>query len=120
MVKKPRNKGVALFVSLALLFLLSVGSAIVLLTAYNYTNISENQIRRTMALAASEAGIHYAYWKIRIGKDDDNNSLSFPAALTPPISLPSGWFIQVDITEDVLTGRKTIRSTVNYPKASVI
>ena len=109
-----KNKGVALFISVALLFLLSAGAAITLLTAYNYANISENQINRERAIAFAESGIHYAYWKIRIGEDDAGSPISYPCTLTPSITMPSGWSIQVDITENVLTGRKKIDSTVNY------
>ena len=103
------NKGVALFISLALLFLLSVGAIVVLLTAYNYANISENQIKRLNAITLAEAGINYAYWRIRT-----DGTLSFPCTLIPPISLPIGFSIEVDIEEDVETGRKTIRSKVTY------
>ncbi|MBU0759995.1 MAG: hypothetical protein KKC66_02310 [Candidatus Omnitrophica bacterium] len=102
------KRGVALFVALALLFLLSVCTAVVLLTTYNYANISENQIKRLRAMKISEAGINYAYWMIREG------SLSYPCTLTPPISLPADWSISVDITENGATGTKTIRSKVTY------
>lgn len=120
MAAKESNKGVAFFISLALLLLLSIGAATFYIIAYNYANISEGLSRGLRAITLAESGINYAYWKIRIGEDDNNNPLTFPTTLTPPISIPTGWTIQVDITEDAVTGRKTIRSTVNYPKASVI
>ena len=109
-----RKSGVALFIALALLFLLSVCSIVVLLTVYNYTNVSENQIKRLRAMKLSEAGINYAYWKIRIGKDDDGDPIIYPCTLIPPISLPTGFSISVDIAEDAGTGTKTIDSKVIY------
>jgi len=55
------NKGIAIFVSLALLFLLSLAAIAVLLTAYNYNSICEGQIKRMKAMASAEAGIVYGY-----------------------------------------------------------
>jgi Tfp pilus assembly protein PilX len=114
MIFKNYNRGVALFIALALLFLLSIGAIAVLLTAYNYTCVTENQIKRLQAISLAEAGINYAYWKIRIGKDDNGDDIVYPCELTPPIDLPSGYSIEVDITEEVVTGKKTIESKVIY------
>ena len=58
------NKGIALFISLALMFLLSIGAVIVLLTAYNYANVSEDQVKRLRAISLAEAGINYAYYQL--------------------------------------------------------
>ena len=111
-----------LFVTLSILLLLSMGVVIVMLAAYNYANVTESQIRRARAIALAEAGVNYAYWKIRIGQDDAGDPISYPCApctLTPPISLPTAnWAIQVDIN-GTANGRKTIESKVTYPKATV-
>lgn len=118
MNNKHNNKGIALFISLSLLFLLSIGAIVVLLTAYNYANITENQIKRSRAITLAESGINYAYWKIRIGQDDDNNDVDFgdgnPHTLNPPISIPNGWIIEVVVQDASMSGRKTIQSTVTY------
>jgi Tfp pilus assembly protein PilX len=108
------NKGMAVFISLTLLFLLSLGTIVILLTAYNYTNITENQIKRLSALTLAESGIHYAYWKIRIAKDDAGNDITYPCTLTPSISVPTGLELRVSIEEDPSTGQKTINSRVTY------
>jgi type II secretory pathway component PulK len=108
------RKGVALFIAVALLFLLSVTIAVVLLSAYNYANISEKQIQRSRAIKMAEAGISYAYWKIRIGQDDYGDPIVYPCVLTPPITLPLGWSIRVDVSDDPSTGKKTINSSVSY------
>ncbi len=117
--KYYHKKGVVLFVTLSILLLLSIGVAVVLLAAYNYANVTENQIRRTRAIALAEAGINYAYWKIRVG----DASIVYPCApctLEPPISLPTiDWDIEVDIT-GTANGRKTVESKVTYPKATVL
>lgn len=106
MVTKTGNKGIALFITIALLFLLSLGAIVVLLTAYNYANISENQIKRLKALSAAEAGINYAYWKLR--KD--------PVYTGSTITVGSG----IDSVSVVITitgpvsGVYTIKSSVVY------
>jgi len=108
------NKGVAIFITLMLLFLLSLIAISTLLTAYNYNNICEAQASRLRALALAESGVHYAYWKIRIGEDDDGNPISYPCALHPGIPIPAGWSIQVDITDD---DPHEIQSKVTYRKS---
>jgi len=62
---KKNNKGVAIFITLMLLFLLSLASIAVLLTAYNYNYICEKQIKRIKAIASLEAGLNYAYYNLR-------------------------------------------------------
>lgn len=126
MLKKLKNKGIAFFITLALLLLLSMAVAVSLITSYNSANINEALYRRQKALTVAEAGLHYAYWKIRIGEDDDGNPVDFSDGdehtLIPPISIPSGWNIEVKVEvkdEDEATGRKTIESKVIYPKATV-
>jgi len=64
-MKKNINKGVAIFVTMALLFLLSATVVSVLLTAYNYNNICEKQIKSIKLRTSAEAGISYAYYQIR-------------------------------------------------------
>ena len=114
MLSKNSKKGVALFIALALMFLLSICAVVTLLTAYNYANISENQINRSRAMNISESGINYAYWKIRVKQDDAGGPITYPCILTLPISLPAGWSVRVDIAEDPFTGTKTISSKVTY------
>lgn len=97
-----RNKGIALFVSLALFLLLSIGVIVVLLSAYNYTNITENQIKRLKALSLAESGINYAYYRIRIG---EGASIDFPSG-----SVPAG--MSIDVQYDA--GQKKITSAVTY------
>ena len=106
------NRGVALFISLVVLLLLSLLTIAVLLTAYNYASITENKINRLKALTLAESGVHYACWKIRIGEDDAGNPISFPCVLIPPMLLEGGWSIEVEIKED--SGQKTIDSKVTY------
>jgi len=116
------NRGLAFFISLTLLLLLSMGITVFLLTSYNSANINEALVRRSKAITIAEAGINYAYWKIRINEDDDGDPMSdsFPGTctLTPPISVPTGWSVDVAV-EDTGSSPKTIRSRVVYPKASV-
>ncbi|MBU1061677.1 MAG: hypothetical protein KJ952_03025, partial [Candidatus Omnitrophica bacterium] len=64
------KKGIALFIALSLLLLISIGIIVFLVTSYNYANINESNIRRSRAMTLAEAGINYAYWKIRIDEDD--------------------------------------------------
>jgi len=111
-----RNKGIALFVALALLLLLSIGIAVFLLNTYRHVNINEAISNRTRAMLVAESGIAYAYWKIRIGKDDAGAPILYPCTLNPPIALPTNWSIQVDVTDDGT--KKTIGSTVGYSKST--
>lgn len=110
------NKGIAIFITLMFLFLLSLIAIAVLLTAYNYNNICEGQISRLKAIKLTEAGVNYAYWKIRIGKDDLGNDIVYPCILQPPIAVPAGWAFQVTVTND---NPHTIQSKVTYPKSRV-
>jgi len=65
MANKYNKKGIALYITLALLAILSILSIVVLLTAYNYSNITENQIKRLTAITSAEAGLTYAFWQMR-------------------------------------------------------
>ena len=116
------NKGIAFFVSLALVLLLSMAAFVFLVSAYNSSNINESLARRARAITIAEAGINYAFWKIRINEDDSGSPMSdyFPGTctLSPPISIPTGWSAQVAV-QDTGTGVKTVRSTVNYKKSTV-
>ncbi len=62
---RNNNKGIAIFITIMLLFLLSLITIAVLLTSYNYNNICEGQTRRLKAMTSAEAGIHYAYYQLR-------------------------------------------------------
>ncbi len=116
------NKGIAFFVSLALVLLLSMAAFVFLVSAYNSSNINESLLRRARAITIAEAGINYAFWKIRINEDDIGNPMSgyFPGTctLSPSISIPTGWSVEVTV-QDTGTDPKTVRSTVNYPKSTV-
>jgi len=96
------NRGIAIFISLMLLFLLSLLAAAVLLTAYNYTQITDSQIKRLKAIALAESGINYAYWQLRIDSDYSGSTVSIGSdnvviTVTGPVS-----------------GRYTIKSKVTY------
>jgi Tfp pilus assembly protein PilX len=109
------NKGIAIFISLALLFMLSAAVIAVLLTAYNYNSICEGQIKRIKAINSAEAGINYAYYQLR------TNPSAFVAAyseISPySISLNNGIVVGVWATGPV-SGRYTIGSKAVYPKVS--
>ncbi len=87
MINNFNNKGIALFISIALLFLLSVAAIAVLRTAYNYNYVCENEIKRVKAITSAESGINYAFYKLknnattkfypnRLGIDNADISLS--------------------------------------------
>ncbi|MDP2921614.1 MAG: hypothetical protein Q8O12_04540 [Candidatus Omnitrophota bacterium] len=113
---KDNNKGVAIFITLMLLFLLSLIAVTALLTAYNYNNICEAQIRRQKALVSAEAGIHYAFYKLRtdLGNFDDYNSEVDSYSFSPN----SGITVKVWVTGPV-SGRYTVKSKATYSKAQV-
>ncbi len=100
MINSLRNRGIALFISIALLFLLSVGTIVVLLIAYNYTLITERQIKRLRALTLAEAGINHAYWQLRTDPSYTGSTI------TPD---ESGYDVVIVVTSDA--GRKRIKST---------
>ena len=100
---KNHNKGVALFMTLMLLFLLSLIVAAILITTYNYNNICEEQAKRTKAMTLAEAGIHYAFWQLRTN----------PAFATDTNLDINGTNVVIKITGPVL-GRYTISSKVTY------
>jgi len=123
-----RNKGIALFVALALLLLLSIGIAVFLLNTYRHVNINEAIANRARAMLIAESGIAYAYWKIRIGKEDSGSSVDFydgnlytldPTAQASPMSIPTGWAIAIDAQDIGSTGTITINSKVTYAKSTV-
>lgn len=105
------NKGIALFISLALLFLLAVLLIAVLLTAYNYASITEAQIKRLRAITLAEAGINYAYWKLRTDS-------SYPSTYTSEAGAdsitPDSSGLSVKIWIPSTSPRYTIKSKVTY------
>ncbi len=115
-MKSHNNKGIAIFVTIMLLFLLSLITIAVLLTAYNYNNICEGQTRRLKAMVSAESGIHYAYYQLR------TDASAFVAAydeISPcPISLNSGITVGVWATGPI-SGRYTIKSKATYLKTQV-
>ena len=105
------NKGIAIFIALMLLFLLSLAAIAVLLTAYNYNNICEGQIRRLKAMTSAEAGINYAYWKLGPKTDE-------PGYTGSTINV-GGTDVIITISGPV-SGRYTVRSKVTYAKTQAI
>jgi len=120
MINKPKSKGIALFITLTLLLLLSIIVIAVLLNSYNYVSISERQIKRLNALSLAESGIHYAYWKIRVGKNDEGEDMNFddevPDELHPSEGIPEDIDIEVEVSapDEDQNNRRTIHSTVTY------
>ena len=110
------NKGVAIFITIALLFLLSVAAIGVLLTAYNYNNICEGQIRRMKAITSAEAGVNYVYYQLRT--DASAFVAAYDEANPCPISLNSGITVGVWATGPV-SGRYIIKSKATYQKSSM-
>ena len=106
---KKNNRGMALFASLTVMFLLSVTIIVILLTAYNYVTVSETGIKRLNAIALAESGIHYAYWKIRI------NDAAFLVAATSGEGYEIAELkVTIKLTGWPLPAPYTIKSTVSY------
>jgi len=111
MHNSSNNKGIAIFVTLMLLFLLSLATIAVLLAAYNYNNICETQIKRVKAINLAESGINYAYWKLRT---DPDAVFSSPGPTDTTISV-SGTNVLVTVTVDPdPSGQYMISSRVDY------
>ena len=125
MLKKLKNKGIALFVTLALLLLLSMAVAVFLITSYNSANINEALYRRQRALTVAEAGLHYAFYQLRL--DSTYTGHTFPAGslimldLMPDMPAGTGWSLIITVTPSVLPepGDSVVRAKVTYPKATV-
>ena len=96
------NKGMAIFISLMLLFLLSLGAIAVLLTAYNYARVTDGLIKRLKALSLAEAGINYTYWQLRTDPDYTGSTLTIGSDN-----------VEITVTGPV-SGRYTIKSKVTY------
>lgn len=111
------NKGIAIFISLALLFMLSAAVIAVLLTAYNYSSICEGQIKRIKAMNSAEAGINYAYYQLRVNATtfvNDHNS-----EITADTIIPGDNGISVKVwASGPVLGRYVISSKAVYPKVS--
>lgn len=101
------NKGTALFITMAVVLLLAILVIVVLLTAYNYSQISFKLISRAKAISAAESGISYAYWKVRT--DPTFN----PSQASPDTSLYINGH-QVSVWIDSSSGRTKVRSKVVY------
>ncbi len=116
---RNNNNGIAIFITLMLLFLLSLIVAAVLLTAYNYNNISEGQIRRLKALVSAESGINYAYWQLRTDLANFTADHNTEATADTVIPGSNGMTVKVWVTGPV-SGRYTVRSKVTYSKTQVL
>ena len=118
MINNSKSRGIALFITLTLLLLLSIIVIAVLLNSYNYASVSERQIRRLRALSLAESGIHYAYWKIMVGQDDEGEDIDFDDGmlhvLHPTEQIPEDIDIEIQVLPPDENNRKTIRSTVTY------
>ena len=114
-----KDKGVALFIALSLLFLLSVGVVVVLLTAYNHTNVTENLTRRTKALMLAEGGIYYATWQLKNDETYLGETIEAGSGILSDIPSGTGWRIVITVDDYVAYGGKRITSKVEYPKAAV-
>ncbi|MDP2910739.1 MAG: hypothetical protein Q8N76_00125 [Candidatus Omnitrophota bacterium] len=113
---KKYNKGIAIFIALMLLFLLSLAAIAVLLTAYNYNNICEGQTRRLKAMSSAESGINYVYWKLRT---DPTSVITSPGPTTTNLSINGSNDVAVTITGPDSNGRYTIQSKGTYLKTQV-
>ena len=103
------KKGVALFLSLTVLLLLSIAAIVVLLTAYNYSDLTEGQIDRLEGIALAEAGIHYAYYELR--QDPDGFAATTPVSIQPDSSGPS---VEITVTGGPFPAQFTVKSKVTY------
>ena len=119
MTMAVKNKGIALFIALALLFLLSVGITAVLLTAYNYTNVTENLTRRIKAMTLAEAGVYYATWQLKNDENYTGETFSAGSGVLSDIPSGTGWSMVITVDDYPAYGGKRIRSRVDYPKAAV-
>ena len=123
MLKDTNNKGIALFITLMLLFLLSLVTIAVLLTAYNYNNICEGQIKRLKAITSAEAGINYAYYQLRNNattkfypnhKDIGNADISLSGM--NGLTTIEVW---VEDRDPLIAGTYIVKSKATYQKSSV-
>ena len=110
------DKGIAIFITLMLLFLLSLITIAILLTAYNYSNICEGQTRRLKAMVSVEAGINYVYWKLRT---DPISVITSPGPTTTNLSINGLNDVSVIVTGPDSNGRYTIQSRATYSKAQI-
>jgi Tfp pilus assembly protein PilX len=94
MIKNFNNKGIAIFITLSLLLLLSLLVIAVLLTAYNYNKICEGQIKRLKAITSVEAGVNYAYYQLRANE----------AAFVSDHKVPPGTAYTFPISDPVVNG----------------
>ncbi|OIO34382.1 MAG: hypothetical protein AUJ70_01225 [Candidatus Omnitrophica bacterium CG1_02_40_15] len=111
------EKGIAIFVTLMLLFLLSLITIAVLLTAYNYNNICEGQTRRLKAMVSAESGINYAYYQLRNDATTNFSTTYYSEPTAATITL-NGITANVWATGPV-SGRYTIKSKATYLKTQV-
>ena len=114
---KKYNKGIAIFITIMLLFLLSLVVIAVLLAAYNYNNVCEGEIRRLKAITSAEAGINYAYYQLRTDAATfvtDHGSEATAETIVPG-SIPTTVKVWAP---GPISGRYTISSKVTYQKAS--
>lgn len=111
------NKGIAIFISLALLFLLSATAIATLLAAYNYNSICEGQIRRIKAITSAEAGINYVYWKLGPKTDDASYAATHTGEINHDTITIDGNSVNVWV-EGPVSARYTIKSKAAYQKSS--
>ncbi len=98
-----KNNGVALFIVIALLFLLSIGGAVILILAYNYTYTTKKQAERIKAFYLAEAGIWHAFYELR-------RDSSYRGELK---EIESGKYVNITVSEPS-GGFYTIRAKAEY------
>ncbi len=111
-----KNKGIVLFITIGLLFVLSISAAIMLLTAHNHANVTENLISRIRAIMLAEAGSYYAIYKIRGDDAYTGETLEAGSGIVPS---RIGWSMTIIVEDYPFTGGKKIRTTIEYPKAAI-
>lgn len=116
-----KNKGVALFIALSLSFLLSISVVVILLTAYNHTNVTENLTRRIRAIALAEAGVYHATWQLKNNGSYTGESFDAGEGVLSDIPSGTGWSMVITVDDYIYPAYagKRIRSKVDYPKAAV-
>jgi len=118
---KNHNKGIAIFITLMLLFLLSLVAIAVLLTAYNYSSICEGQIKRLKTITSAEAGINYVYHQLRTneaafvsaykGPVPPGTAYTFPSPVINGITSLEVW---VEDLDPPIAGKYIIKSKATY------
>ena len=128
MIGKGNSRGVAFFITLALLLILSMAALVFLLTSYNSANVNEALYRRERALVVAEAGLNHALYQLR--EDPVYAGETFLAGSGVMLDLmpdvPAGsrsdwWKLTITVTPSEADdpGDYVVKSKVDYPKVTV-